>query len=296
MNGREDQVILEVLAGAEPPAGVATVDEPTLWRLYTELLGVLPHALDPVEPRPEVRERLLRTLREGAAGGGAAAPPAAPSEAPVPGFPSAGRPGASRSGPAATAVISEPRPAPRWPLALAAAFLLAALGLSGLLFSRLQDARSRLAQREADLAALAARGEQQAADLATLRAELEEVSGKLGLITQAGAEACLLLPPAGPGQGRGIVYIAANHQHWLLRVTGLPPVPGDRTYQMWFVTDRGSISAGTFRTVAGADAEIGSPTMPGGITGFSVTVEPVGGAQAPTGEPVLFGNQPQRLL
>jgi hypothetical protein len=312
VNGREDEIILCVLRGGGPALAAANEQEQTLRRLYTEVLGLLPQALEPVEPRPEVRERLLAAIREPAG--------AWSEEATLPGV-MIGEPTASRS-PEATlpgVMIGEPaaRPAAathpeaagleplpvaaparrrRWPTALAAAVALLAVGVASLLFVRLEESRAELARRERQLRTLEARSEEQTVQLASLQEELAEVSGRLGLITRAGTEACLLQPPDGLGIARGVVYIAADHRHWILKVSGLTPVPSDRAYQLWFVTEGGPVSGGTFQTSAGADAELGSPTMPSGLTAIAVTVEPAGGSPQPTGQQVLFGDETMRLL
>ena len=77
---------------------------------------------------------------------------------------------------------------------------------------------------------------------------------------------------------------------------GLPPLPPGHTYQLWFLTAAGPVSGGTFHAAAGADAEIGSPTMPGGIVGFAVTLEPAPGVTQPTGPRVLLGSEPVEIL
>jgi hypothetical protein len=306
VNGKEDQIILCVLSGDGPATASMSEEEQTLRRLYTEVLGLLPHSLAPVEPRPEVRQRLLAAIRE-PAGPTAAAMPAAGRRRAVEEIPSeeATLPGVLPPGEATHPSLALAAPAPagaprsrgrRWAMALAAVVALAALGLAALLFARLEESRAELVRRERELAALADRGEQRSAELAGLRSELAELAGKLGLLTQPGVAACPLRPPGDLGLARGVVYIGADHQHWLLRVTGLPPVPPDRTYQLWFVTAAGPVSGGTFRTSAGADAELGSPTMPGGITAMAITVERAGGAREPSTEPVLLGNETMRLL
>ena len=309
MSEREDQIILAVLAGEEGPRSSASEEEQTLRRLYTELLGLLPRSLQPVEPRPEVRARLLAAIRERGLRGEVPAPAEARAWAPEPPAAEAAleatRPGVLPSEEAThpsltlaqLAPVRPPRPRRRrLALALAAGIALVAAGLAGFLFARLEEARAELVRKEHEIRALADRGEERSGELASLRRELAEMAGKLALVTQPGAEACPLRPPSGPGAARGVVYVAADHQHWLLRTTGLPPVPADRTYQLWFVTDRGPVSGGTFSTVAGADAELGSPSMPRGITAMAITVEPAGGAPEPSGEPVLYGSETMRLL
>jgi hypothetical protein len=68
---------------------------------------------------------------------------------------------------------------------------------------------------------------------------------------------------------------------------GLPPLPSDRTYQLWALAGDEKISAAVL-----------GPNPPryaafhfrgGSISGFAVTVERAGGASQPTNEPTLAG-------
>ncbi|MBM6402519.1 anti-sigma factor [Phycicoccus sonneratiae] len=73
-----------------------------------------------------------------------------------------------------------------------------------------------------------------------------------------------------------------------ITVAGMPPAPDGKTYQLWYVgSDEVARSAG-FLT-AGADGH-GEAVLEGGIDGASavgVTVEPTGGSQAPTTDPIM---------
>ncbi len=292
----EDRVILSLLGAGRPEESGASLaqgeDAETLHRLYTEVLGLLAQEPAPVAPRPETRERLLASLRAGGAATADLAPPAPqPPAAEVVPFPI----------PDQTAPAPEPAAPPRrvWPWLAAAGLALAAISALWVQSSLdLRAARSQAAGLGRDLAASRERERAASERLAGLELDLAGLSSKLGMVTQAGSLVCPLRPqPGGPGsQARGAVYIAADHQHWFLRVVGLPPVPAGETYQLWFLTAEGPVSGGVFRTAAGADAEIGSPTMPGGIVGFAVTVEPAPGAASPTGPRVLAGSETRELL
>lgn len=73
-----------------------------------------------------------------------------------------------------------------------------------------------------------------------------------------------------------------------ISVTGLPPAPSGRTYQLWYLpAGAAPRPAGFLRS--GADGR-GSALLEGGLggaTGVGVTVEPAGGSPAPTTDPVL---------
>jgi anti-sigma-K factor RskA len=71
-----------------------------------------------------------------------------------------------------------------------------------------------------------------------------------------------------------------------LTVTGLPPVPSGKTYQLWYIGSQGARSAGFLEATDGR----GSAVLEGQIDGagqVGVTVEPAGGSPAPTTDPVL---------
>jgi anti-sigma-K factor RskA len=80
----------------------------------------------------------------------------------------------------------------------------------------------------------------------------------------------------------GMVLYAAQH---------LPPLPAEKTYQMWLVPASGApISAGVFKPEDSASrlltAQVRPDTKP---QAFAVTIEPAGGVPQPTGPKVLLG-------
>lgn len=293
---REEWIILALLEGedaTELAARAESEEERRLVREYAEVMGLLSHALDPVEPRPQVQQRLMAAVA-GAAGGTPSAGKT-PSDA-----------GALADGGGAVAPFMSPAPRSTagrgwgaWPQTLAAGLALLMLGLSLFLYLRLERAQQQVSRLSAELARVSQGERESAARLARLEREVAAASSKLAMVTQAGAEACPLRPVGGDPphpRARGVLFIAADHQHWFLKVTGLEPAPEERTYQLWFITDAGPVSAGTFRTGATAEAEIGSPSMPSGITAVAVTVEPAAGARQPSGPPVLYGAEKMTLL
>ncbi len=85
-----------------------------------------------------------------------------------------------------------------------------------------------------------------------------------------------------------------NHatNDWMMITYGLPaPRPG-KTYQVWLVTDKGKISAGTFRpdsqgrTVMHANYALDRNAL----RAVAITEEPDGGMPAPTGPMVVAGS------
>jgi len=72
-----------------------------------------------------------------------------------------------------------------------------------------------------------------------------------------------------------------------LIVDGLAPLPADRTYELWYINDAGARSAGTFGVAgSGSTWRVLDGAMHAGDT-VGVTVEPRGGSQTPTTDPVI---------
>jgi len=79
------------------------------------------------------------------------------------------------------------------------------------------------------------------------------------------------------------------HNTWTLVAHNMPPLPAGRTYQLWLVTPKGKISAGTFASSSAGDAMMRAtyPLPASDLRAIAVTEEPAGGMPQPTGEMVL---------
>jgi hypothetical protein len=87
--------------------------------------------------------------------------------------------------------------------------------------------------------------------------------------------------------GTAVLKVSANDRHATLEVSGAPTPPAGRVYQLWIQRGK-TIERGPVFTV-GPDGSR-SASVPGGVRGAQavmVTVENAGGAQAPTGRPVM---------
>ena len=254
-------------------------------RLHLETLGLLPYALEAPAPPAALRARILATVAgdETMAVAGQARRPPSGSHVAVP------RPASPVPRPRVPLPVVARRS--RWPMALAATLAFLALGLSGLLFMELEEQRSHAVRLRAQMRQLTAR-----------QTELEATQDQLAalrLMTSPGALSCALLPagPAAPQPGaRGILFVAADHQHWYLSMRGLAPAPAGRAYQLWWEADAGLVSGGTFEARAGQSVELSSATMPRGTRAVRVTLEPKAGSPQPRGPQVLAGSEMQRLL
>ena len=82
-------------------------------------------------------------------------------------------------------------------------------------------------------------------------------------------------------QTRGVIFTAAR----------LPPLPPGRTYQLWIISGQLPVGTGLLRPSPDGVVQAVFAT-PAGLTkaaAFAVTIEPEGGAPAPTGDKYLVG-------
>ena len=320
----EDRTILALLEALEQGAGPGELAGrlpggeagETLARLYTETLGLLPYGLDPVTPSPAVRERLMaiatgddtQEVDRLAAAARYPTPVAAP---PATAAPAASPVQAASPRPARPAVAEFPPPAPRparrWPLALAAALILALLGVSGWLYHELgrqgQDLaaayQTRIDNLESELNAERTRAASARAELEQVRSRLGDLAQQFSLVTAPSVEMSPLRPTgqlAAAREARGRIYIAEDHQHWYLSVQNLAPSGSGREYQLWFLGDQGPVSGGTFTAAPGEPVHLSSEHMPAGTKAIVITLEPAPGAPAPSGPEVLRAAPPIKVI
>lgn len=94
---------------------------------------------------------------------------------------------------------------------------------------------------------------------------------------------------------QGYLFIDEAHSRGLLTIAGLNPLPADHVYQMWFVTETGTVSAGTFtvdsyqrgRVYVDVSADAAR------FTRLAITMEPEEGSSAPTTSPVCVWGDKQ---
>ncbi|SDU76935.1 anti-sigma factor [Jiangella alkaliphila] len=89
------------------------------------------------------------------------------------------------------------------------------------------------------------------------------------------------------GGSHGTALVARSRDIAVLIVTGMEPAPPDETYQLWLIGDTGIRSAGVLDDPDGG--RIGPLTAHGlgEAEQMGVTVEPDGGSEQPTTEPVM---------
>lgn len=75
---------------------------------------------------------------------------------------------------------------------------------------------------------------------------------------------------------------------WTLIARNMPALKPGRTYQLWIVTSKATVSAGTFDAVNGSSMMHATYTVnPDNLRAIAVTDEPAGGVQQPTGETIV---------
>lgn len=278
--------MLRLLDAPDPLAALA--EEPGREEASAELRELLeawaamPLALEPSVPSAATRERLLARVRAEDAPA-APLPFAGAAERDV--SPDEGRGDSSRA-----SWLDRAQP---WLLPLAATLIVALLGVSAGLWSRLDDQSRRIAR-------LTERVEELSAEPAAVavQARLEALEQYLRVVSTPGVEVCplrLTATQASSSATRGILYVAPNHQHWYLALSGLPPAPEGQSYHLWFFVDGRPVSAGAFEVRPGEIVRLGSDTMPEGARAVGVTLEPREEMERPSSEPILFGDEVMRV-
>jgi hypothetical protein len=206
-----------------------------------------------------------------------------PAQVAVPAPPAAAKPPTQEMPfwrPTSARSASAPRRPNRWPLALAASLAFLALGVAGWMFYEMQRGQQTIATLRQQLAA---QRTGRAGDALDNRE-------KLGLVTSPSALVAALRPDGqAPSQpyAHGMLFVAADHQHWYLALQGLRPVGSGKAYKLWFVADQGMVDAGSFTIDPKLPIELSSKQMPAGTRAAIITLENDPKAPAPTGPPVL---------
>jgi len=242
----------------DPRASLLPADL-TAWcdALETELNATEEGAPAPPElaPPPELKERVLWLIQ---------GEPQAPAASASPEMPDHGL----------TTMI--------WALGVAASFMLAA-AFGALWFATRADlgaTRANVAQLEGMLHDRDLELKEREHELAWLKDPRVQVALLRGLEANPAARAKLLW---NPGTKQGILW-----------VSGLPPLPLEKSYELWaFVGDQ-PVPAGTFDAKGDAATVIPisrQETLDEAPVKFAVSIEPKGGVPKPTGAIVLVGER-----
>ncbi len=130
------------------------------------------------------------------------------------------------------------------------------------------------------------------AEIASKQGELDRARGVVDLLHSTDTVRVKLMSGTAPWPWpEGKVYYHPK-KGLLFMAQNLPPVEAGQVYQLWYVPKEGSpLSAGVFSPDMHGNATLMTPpsakiTAP---KAFAVTLEPAGGAPAPTGPEVLSG-------
>jgi anti-sigma-K factor RskA len=124
------------------------------------------------------------------------------------------------------------------------------------------------------------------------RLEVELVGERTTIAFLTSADRVVNLAGQGTNvQARGRLFWDQQRKRWSLYIKDLPPVPADKSYQLWFVPKSGNpVSAQVFNTDADGSIVIDIPVPDiGDLQAAAVTTEPAGGVPQPTGPFSLLG-------
>ena len=296
-SGLEEAVILELLEG-EPKTPDPNAPEPgseaaRLRREYREVLGLLPYGLEPGSPSPQSKARILESIElesiETPAGTERDREAAAARDAV-----SGNRPdGGATPGP--VAIRSTEPGGRRWLLPLAASVAFAMMAVTGWLVLQVRGQQTQIELLSAQLEEARSTATQQA----LAQGMLAEVRSRLELVTAPGAEYCALRPPEG-SQAQGAVGMVVMHpvrDEWFLRIDGLKPCSKGRKYVLWFATENGAQPGPIFGVKSpGESIELTVSGRPPKIDAIMITLEADPMPEAPSMEPLLFGDERMQLL
>lgn len=172
-------------------------------------------------------------------------------------------------------------------------YLAAAAGL--LLFLTGATSWLRVSRRAEELAAEAVLLETRLATVSAQLVEAQAAAARLSaamevLSAPATRSVVLAALPGAPG-ARARTFVDPETGRAIFYADHLPPLPPDRTYQLWFIAEGRPVSAGTFAVDDAGQAalDVAEVAPPDRIQAWAVTVEPAGGVPQPTGEMVLKG-------
>ena len=222
------------------------------WELETweATAATLSLSATPMEPSPNVRERILQLVREERRSA-----PAEDADARVVPFRSQSR--TMSYGLIAAGVICS-----------------ILVGWIALMARQNRAARAEIARLNEQIQSTEARLTHQREILTMLTSRGTTITTLAGTSSMPGAEAMLAYEPKG-----GAMLIAKN----------LPAAPVGKAYQLWFIVDNKPLPGHTFNTDGSGDGAM-QESVPLGITNkavFAVTMENSGGASSPTG-PLLL--------
>jgi len=255
----------------------------TLDREVLEVLGLMPYALPPEEPRAGLKGEIL--ARIGTAGIGQS--PGLPAQSAPPSLPFEEVPAAAdfASHRARREVVAR-SPANhqgRWAMAAVLGACLLGLGYFGGRVGEL----TRLADRlNGDLAAAR-----------TQPLLPENMHDQFSIIRTIAPQAYPMRPADNKAaQINGMVYVCPKHEAWSINLNGLEDPPPGFEYRLWFLTDQGAKAGDILHRGEQGQFELAAPHMPLGTHSFGVSRERIGEVEpGHPGQWVLRAESPIRL-
>lgn len=236
----------------------------------TDIAQALDQAVPAVDPPPQLRERILASVRLDAA----RAPRAVDRGVEEVRF----------------SPVPVERRARSWPLWTGWMAAAASLAVAALLWQQASGLRGRLQEAEQRVADAVERWRDAEGRLEVVTQDADRARVQFAAATAVDATAFTLKGQAVAPSAAARAYLSRS-RGLLLTASNLPPLAPGRTYQLWYLTRSAPVSAGLLRPDAEGSATVQFSDVPVGIApvGLAVSNEPDGGVPAPTGAIYLAG-------
>ncbi|HJX27543.1 MAG TPA: anti-sigma factor, partial [Thermoanaerobaculia bacterium] len=175
----------------------------------------------------------------------------------------------------------------RWPLAAAACLALLFAGTTAWLWIDRVDQNARMAELLDQIEAQRRMSSEATEEAEQLRNEMGNMRERYALVTSPTVQVMPMRPVGDQPRARGMLFVGADRQHWYMTLEGLEPAGAGAVYQLWWVTDQGILSGGSFTAESSEKIQMSADEMPSGTRQAIVTFEPAGIVPAPTGPQVL---------
>jgi anti-sigma-K factor RskA len=129
--------------------------------------------------------------------------------------------------------------------------------------------------------------ERQQASLARLEHELASQRALTSLVSGTDSSVAALKGTAPARQADGWIAWSPSRKRGFLVVHNLPVAPAGKQYQLWVIAAGHPASAGVFDVDNLGHASLVVPVEPPQPDAFAITLEPSGGAPAPSGSPLM---------
>ena len=180
----------------------------------------------------------------------------------------------------------------RWRVAtgIAAVAFITVSGFAGLLFNRAVHSHvefeQQIAARDAQLRESRSRLALSSDQVQTLERVLNDRVRLEQILLAPDLRLTRLEPTKTAPGSAGLVAVSTATRAALIQVSGLPPTPSGKTYELWWITkESGPVKAGLFQVQAPGTVIAAAEPPPTGQHALlsAVTLEPAGGTNSPTG-------------